>query len=660
MVAHGIDDRLVDGRYARLAPLGRGGFGIVWRARDTLLQRDVAMKEVRFPPILTPEEQASLREKVLREARAAGRLSHPAVVTIYDVVEEDGRPFIVMELVDAPNLAEIVERDGPLSDRQAAEIGVEVIGALALAHAEGIIHRDVKPANVMVSPHGRVQLADFGIASIIDDPKVSSSGQLAGSPSYMAPEQARNLPPSPATDLWGLGATLYFAVEGDPPFEKDGAIATLTSVLTDDAREMQQAGALGPLLRDLLRKNPDERPSVDETRRRLDDVAAGIAATGERSPTVRFDADELAAAMAGPSAAVETLPAAAPPPPEPVAAAAAAKPIVVDPGPPTQPAAASVSRPEPAPPPPPVAVAEAEADPGPPTQPATPPGPPTRPAAPPVSPAKPVAAQGPAPRPVLAPPEAVRTTRAEPVPVERPERAAVRPAGGGSRSRPVVAAVAVLAALALVAVLLATRDSGDGDTASPDASATTVAPADDDSEASDEETSASTQANPAPNTTTARPANGGSRPDGVPRDWVSYQDPATGYALFHPPGWNVITNGSLTDFRDPDSAAYLRVDHTSSPGPSAVQAWLDFEPRFAAENPNYERIRIDPTTFQGYQAAIWEFTYTGLGTDLRAADLGFVTGSYGFALNFQTRVEDWDDMQDVFEAFQASFRAPPE
>ncbi|HVF13431.1 MAG TPA: serine/threonine-protein kinase, partial [Acidimicrobiales bacterium] len=266
MTGHGIDDRLVDGRYARRAQLGRGGFGIVWRAHDTLLQRDVAMKEVRFPPILSPEEQAALREKVLREARAAARLSHPAVVTVYDVVEEDGRPFIVMELVNAPNLAEMVQRDGPVPEKLAAEIGLAVLGALTVAHAEGIIHRDVKPANVMVSATGRVQLADFGIASIIDDPKVTNSGQLAGSPSFMAPEQAENRPAGPATDLWGLGATLYFAVEGEAPFERDGAIPTLTSVLIDEPREIERAKGLAPLLRDLLRKPPGDRPTVEETR----------------------------------------------------------------------------------------------------------------------------------------------------------------------------------------------------------------------------------------------------------------------------------------------------------------------------------------------------------------------------------------------------------
>jgi hypothetical protein len=144
----------------------------------------------------------------------------------------------------------------------------------------------------------------------------------------------------------------------------------------------------------------------------------------------------------------------------------------------------------------------------------------------------------------------------------------------------------------------------------------------------------------------------------VPGSWVSYTDPATGFTISHPPGWSVQRNGTLTDFRAPSGGAYLRVDYTRSPGPSAEQAWIDFEPTFAAENANYRRIRIEPTTFQGHPAAIWEFTYTGGGAQLRAVDLGFVTGPYGFALNFQTRADDWKDMQDEFEAFKASFKAP--
>jgi eukaryotic-like serine/threonine-protein kinase len=222
-------------------------------------------------------------------------------------------------------------------------------------------------------------------------------------------------------------------------------------------------------------------------------------------------------------------------------------------------------------------------------------------------------------------------------------------------------AVVAVAALVVAAALFATRDRDPAGTAvqqSPGTTATESA-----ASGSGDETDGGTDAPAATAApTTAARSNPGPtaapRAEGVPRDWVQYQDPVTGYAVAHPPGWTVSTNGTLTDIRDPRSATYLRIDYTTAPGPSPVQAWLDFEPTFAAENPNYERIQITPTTFKGYDAALWEFTYTGLGTDLHAADLGFVTGPHGFALNFQTRAEDWDRMQDVFEAFQASFQPP--
>ncbi|HWC12959.1 MAG TPA: serine/threonine-protein kinase, partial [Acidimicrobiales bacterium] len=275
MPARPADDQLVAGRYAWRERLGRGGFGVVWRAHDTLLLRDVAVKAIELPPVLDDEEKARVRRKVLREARAAARLNHPGLVTVFDVIEEDGRPLIVMELVKAPTLAQVVEREGPLPDERAAGIALDVLDALTAAHAEGIIHRDVKPANVMVSESGHVQLADFGIASVIDDPKVTSSGSVAGSPAYMAPEQAANLPTSAATDLWGLGTTLWFAVQGEPPFAERGAIATMTAVVNEDPRPLRRETALAPLLRDLLVKDPADRPSAAEVRVRLHAVTAG-------------------------------------------------------------------------------------------------------------------------------------------------------------------------------------------------------------------------------------------------------------------------------------------------------------------------------------------------------------------------------------------------
>ncbi|MDQ4097039.1 MAG: serine/threonine protein kinase, partial [Actinomycetota bacterium] len=290
MAGQRTEARLVADRYVRETALGHGGYGIVWRAHDTLLQRDVAIKEIHFPETLDEAERAALRERVLREARAAARLTDPRVVTVFDVVEADGRPLIVMELVESPTLDQVVKSDGPLEVGRAAAIGLEVLEALIAAHAQGIIHRDVKPANVMVHDSGRVQLADFGIASIIDDPKVTASGRLAGSPSYMAPEQAEGRPAGASTDLWGLGATLYYAVEGQPPFEKDGAIATLASVVSDEPRPMRGVGALAPVLGDLLAKDPAARPSTGDVARRLLDLATPPADT---SPTAELDASEV-------------------------------------------------------------------------------------------------------------------------------------------------------------------------------------------------------------------------------------------------------------------------------------------------------------------------------------------------------------------------------
>jgi serine/threonine protein kinase len=585
---------LVGGRYARREQLGRGGFGIVWRAHDTLLQRDVAVKEVRFPAVLDEQEQNRLREKVLREARAAARLSHPALVTVFDVVEEDGRPFIVMELVDAPTLAQLVASEGPLSDQRAAAIGVEVLDALTVAHQERIIHRDVKPANVMVGANDRVELGDFGIASIIDDPKVTSSGSLAGSPSYMAPEQAQNDGSSAATDLWGLGATLYFAVEGAPPFEKEGPIPTLASVVNDEPREMQRATTLAPLLRDLLQKDPAQRPSVEETRRRLAEVAEGeVAAVVEVEES------------SSPEMTVE------------LAAEAAIKP---------QPASTehtvSDLRPEPAAPIESTKAEEPPAETTPEERAEEPRTAPTR-----GEPVQPGSAPPPEPAHDERPPEP-RADAAAPAIARRHAPPAQARLLGVAR-RPLIVA-AVLLALALVtAVLVSTRPSDRPGTTEP---------------ASPPETSAE--------------SGESSRSEDVPDDWVAYQDPATGYTLMHPPDWTISSNGTLTDFRDPSTNAYLRVDYTASPGPSPEQAWRDLEPRFAAENPNYRRLRLTSTTFQGYKAAIWEFTYNARGTPVRSVDLGFVTGRYGFALNFTTRASDWEEMQPVFDAFKASFAAP--
>ena len=539
MVVGSSVGRTVAGRYRLEGVLGRGGMGVVWSARDTRLNRPVAEKEIRLPLALDEDERARWRRRVLREARAAARLNHPGVVGVYDVVEEDDQPFIVMELVDAPSLAEIVARDGPLPPGRVARLGVEIVDALAAAHARGIVHRDVKPGNVLLPAGGPARLTDFGIASIAGEAGATTTQRVIGSPLYMSPEQASNGASSPASDLWSLGATLYLAVEGRPPFDKGEAIPTLTAIVSDPPRPPARAGPLAPLLARLLVKDAGLRPDEGQVRR------------------------ELEAVSHRPGRAVPDL---------------------------------ETTRPVELP-----------------------------------------------PVPVLAP---------APGPVRATHRHRRRGAAG------VVAVVVGTAAVVALAVLVASGSRHRGAPAAVAPSTTRLVP---DATPSSVAPGAPTGA-PSPPTPGAPPsvAPAVAGPLGaVPADWVRYSDPITGFTISHPPQWVVSTSGTLTDFRDPATGDYLRVDHRSPPDASAEADWRAYAPQFAAANPGYREIGIVPTTFDGYQAATWEYTYQGGGGLLHAVDLGFVVGSrYGFALNFQTRDADWAGSQAVFTAFQRSFQAP--
>jgi serine/threonine protein kinase len=279
--------RVVAGRYALVDVLGRGGMGTVWLADDQVLQRQVALKEITFSIHVTDEERAVLRERTMREARAAARLDHPCVTRLYDVVEEGGKPWLVMELVDARSLQDIVEERGPLEPAAVARIGLDVLDALAAAHDAGIVHRDVKPANVLVQDDGRGCLTDFGIATTTGDSSLTTRGALIGSPSYMAPERANGERPGPAADLWSLGATLYTAVEGRAAFDREEAVATLLSVVSEEPAPMLRAGPLEPVLRGLLTKDPARRSSIAAARRELATVAAGRAPEPVAVPPAR-------------------------------------------------------------------------------------------------------------------------------------------------------------------------------------------------------------------------------------------------------------------------------------------------------------------------------------------------------------------------------------
>ncbi|WP_338782597.1 serine/threonine-protein kinase [Streptomyces sp. DG1A-41] len=265
--------RLIAGRYRLIAKLGHGGMGTVWRAKDETVDREVAVKEPRVPEYLPERERVNAFERMRREARAAARLDHPAVVDVHDVAVVDGQPWIVMELVQGRSLGDALQ-EGTLSAREAARLGLEVLGALEAAHAAGILHRDVKPDNVLLGRYDRVVLTDFGIAQIEGESDLTDTGGFVGSPEYIAPERVLGQRPGPASDLWSLGVVLYAATEGVSPFRRSNTAATLQSVL--NATPAPPASARGPLaeaITGLLHKDPARRPDAARVRALLEAAA---------------------------------------------------------------------------------------------------------------------------------------------------------------------------------------------------------------------------------------------------------------------------------------------------------------------------------------------------------------------------------------------------
>ncbi|MFN2390307.1 MAG: serine/threonine-protein kinase [Actinomycetota bacterium] len=551
MTTEGTATKEVAGRYRLLAPLGKGGMGVVWRAEDALLKRQVAMKAVEVPAAVTSEDTEVVRGRVMREARAAARLTHPAAVTVYDVIQEGGQIYIVMELVEAPSLDELVEGEGPLSPERAAAIGLEVLDALEAAHATGIVHRDVKPGNVMVPSDGHVKLADFGIASVKGDPRITSSGLIMGSPAFMSPEQARGEEAGPGTDLWALGATLYFAVEGRPPFDKGQAIPTLNATLHDEPPPPRRAGALGPVITSMLAKSLSDRPDARSLRPRLQEVAEA----GGPAP-VPSEAPDATRSMTE-----DGVPATA---------------VALD-------------------------ATSAEAEP------------------------------------------AARTDA--PARSAAPARAASPPRPGASRAWMTAAAVGVVAVLGFLLWRAVAGDDPSPRARDDNRGGTVTQPRD---RPSEEPTEDATAASEEP------PADDGSL--------TPYGELPEGFDVSYPSGWTVVpglSGPTSADFRDPAGGRYLRVAWTDEPGDDPVAKVRDeIAPSFATRYPTYEEIAIEPTTFEGYDAVHWEYTYSTEGAELRAINLQFVTGDYGFALNWQTRAAQWDDSLALFEQLKKSFRSP--
>ncbi|MET9918023.1 serine/threonine-protein kinase [Streptomyces sp. NPDC006435] len=317
---------LLAGRYRLGEVLGRGGMGKVWRAHDEVLHRTVAVKELTAGQYVAEADRVVLHARTQKEARAAARITHPGVVTVHDVLEYDNRPWIVMQYVDGPSLADAAKESGEMEPREAARIGLHVLGALRAAHAAGVLHRDVKPGNVLLAGDGQVLLTDFGIAAIEGDSTITRTGELVGSIDYLAPERVRGADPGPASDLWSLGATLYTAVEGRSPFRRTSPISTMQAVVTDEPPTPDRAGPLAPVITALLRKEPDERPTAAEAERMLLDAMEGREPVAAQAfvPTQRVTGEMLHSlgqdGTAGPTAPVPApRPAAQPPATAPVA-----------------------------------------------------------------------------------------------------------------------------------------------------------------------------------------------------------------------------------------------------------------------------------------------------------------------------------------------------
>ncbi|MEW2283652.1 serine/threonine-protein kinase [Streptomyces sp. NPDC047841] len=264
---------LIAGRYRLADSIGSGGMGRVWRAHDEVLHRKVAVKELTAALYVSDSDRGVLLARTRAEARAAARINHSAVVTVHDVLEHDGRPWIVMELVEGASLADTVKERGRVEPAETARIGLWVLRALRAAHSAGVLHRDVKPGNVLLGADGRVLLTDFGIAQIEGDTTITRTGEVVGSVDYLAPERVRGHDPGPASDLWALGATLYTAVEGRSPFRRTSPLSTMQAVVEEEADEPRHAGVLTPVIAALLRKDPARRPGADEAEQMLAEAA---------------------------------------------------------------------------------------------------------------------------------------------------------------------------------------------------------------------------------------------------------------------------------------------------------------------------------------------------------------------------------------------------
>ncbi|MFD0410612.1 serine/threonine-protein kinase [Kitasatospora sp. NPDC127116] len=623
--AKGSTGRLLAGRYRLNGVLGRGGMGTVWRAEDEMLGRTVAVKELRMNASVDEEEKHRLITRTLREAKATARIRHSSAVTVFDVVDEDDRPWIVMELVESRSLADVVREDGPLEPARAAEIALDVLGVLSAAHALGILHRDVKPSNVLIGEDGRVVLTDFGIASVEGDASVTSTGMLVGAPSYISPERARGQKPGPPADLWSLGGTLYAMVEGRPPYDRGSALATLTAVMTEDLAAPVNAGPLRPVIEGLLAKDPAERLDASQTRSMLKRVVAESTARAESTTEHAVPVEKAA-----PEPAKQ----------EPEQAEEGRK----------RPVAGLLGT---------VRVGSRAQD------------------------EEPV--EKPAGEPEAPEPEAIRPVTSEWT-MGATQAAGADPRTGRRRLAIATVIVVLLLIAGVVAVLrmVGNEDGGSGGGAAQSAGATAPAAAGTEPESSPSAAAppaggpapqptgdpaavpdapaqsagapAAPVQPPAPVQTPAQPT-----PGGVPAGYHEYKDPS-GFSVVLPDGLQpASSDANRRIFKNAADGSQLRIEWTTSPGASAVADWQESEPSVRGQVTNYQRLNLAAITYRQWSnAADWEWTN---GTPrMHSLNRGFVTGTpakYGYSIYWIVPDAEWAAQAPVRDVVFNSFQPAP-
>ena len=673
---------MVAGRYRLISALGNGGMGTVWLAEDDLLSRQVAVKEVSPPADMTEHERELLRERTLREARTAARLSHPNVVTIYDVVEDDGRPWIVMELVPARSLRDVVQADGPLTVQQAAGVGLQILAALSAAHALGIMHRDVKPGNVLIDAGGRAILADFGIARTQDSSALTTSGVLVGSPSYIAPERARGERGGPESDLWSLGATLYALVEGRPAYDRAGPLPTLMAVVNEDPDPPSRAGALWPVIRGLLDHIPSRRLNPDEAERMLRQVAETGGGSGTavlpalaQGPATAADAERTRPGSSLESAErtrtlrawdpdppgepgpdpvpVESAPAAFPDEPNPAALPDEPDSVRL-PAEPDPNALPDEPDPQALPDEPDPAALPDEPDPH-----AVPDSPGTEGHA--------WAAGSPAVARVAGSPGVAELPGATGHP-DTPLRAEPEEAGptrtARERKRQLTWVLAAAAALVLVAGVVITMIVTSHHTSL--ASANGRHPASSPASHAPRPTAASAGPTTAPPsspgpTPTSTSGSGALGPATIPAGYHEFRN-STGFSIAVPNGWRVSHQGHYVYLLPPSGAEFLLIDQSDHPQPNPLKDWQQQEANRESTYPGYHRIRLAATHYpQAEKAADWEFTYYHQGVLTHVLNRNVLANAnHAYALYWSTPETQWSESWHVFKVLAQTFRpAPP-